>query len=218
MPPEPTPPARANEPNGERSGAAVRAGLALAALLVFAGSAAGFVSAIRSLGAPPDIHLDPLRRGRAHFTEQRFEAATREFEIAADILATDPGPLLALASTLERIGADEARIDALREARRRSPDDARTQFAYGTALAQRGGDGDLAAARSALERALELAPGNIDALVNLGGIELRARRPRVALTYYERALGLAPEHAEARNGARRARDRIDRDERPRSDR
>ena len=181
--------------------------LALTATALLAAFALGVADTALDSGRAPDIQLEPLVRGQTYFAAGNLRAAVREFEAASAILTTDPAPLLALATTLGRLGKPGPQLAAVREAVRRAPDDARSQFALGTALAAAGETQD---AITALERSLELAPEGLEARVNLGILELRVARPAVALQHFERVLAIDPRHKTASAAAIEARTRLGR--------
>ncbi len=62
--------------------------------------------------------------------------------------------------------------------------------------------GDLAAARSFFERALDRDPTNANALYQLGFVAEKSGASEEAVTYYERALALVPGHVSARERLR----------------
>lgn len=181
--------------------------LVLTGTVLLAAFALGVADTAQESGRAPNIQLDPLVRGQDDFAAGDLRAAVREFEAASAILTTDPAPLLALATTLGRLGKRGPQLAAVREAARRAPDDARTQFALGTALAEAG---ETANAIAALGRSLELAPGGVEARVNLGILELRVERPAVALQHFERVLAVDPRHEVASAAASEARAQLGR--------
>ncbi|MER3415803.1 MAG: hypothetical protein C4297_06275 [Gemmataceae bacterium] len=77
---------------------------------------------------------------------------------------------------------------------RAHPDSADAQAQYGWLLRQRG---DLPAAQAVLQHALQLDPGNVRALIELGILYERYRYPDRARQLYERALARDPTQMEA---------------------
>ena len=82
---------------------------------------------------------------------------------------------------------------------RHRPDLAASHAEHGWLLRERG---DLPAAQEALERALSLDPGNIQALVELGLLYEAYHYPARARSLYERALQRDPDNAMARQRLR----------------
>lgn len=181
--------------------------LTLTGTALLAAFALGIVDTAQESGRAPNIQLEPLVRGQTYFAAGNLRAAVLEFEAASAILTTDPAPLLALATTLGKLGKPGPQLAAVREAVRRAPDDARSQFALGTALAEAG---ETTNAIAALERSLELAPDGLEARVNLGILELRVERPAVALQHFERVLAIDPRHKTASAAAIEARTQLGR--------
>jgi tetratricopeptide (TPR) repeat protein len=60
--------------------------------------------------------------------------------------------------------------------------------------------GRLDEARASIQRALELGPNNVEALVNRGSLSYEQGRMDEAIADYDRALQLKPDFAAAKNG------------------
>lgn len=145
------------------------------------------------------LRLDPSNR-YARRRVLRLALAARDFARArheADRLVAD-GPEVAEHHFLAALVAD-------RDGR---PADARRAYRQAIAVAKgdypeawlnlgvlEKGEGDLAAARAAYGRALELRPGYGSALVNLGKLEEAAGDAAAAEAAYRRAVELDPRHA-----------------------
>jgi tetratricopeptide (TPR) repeat protein len=112
-----------------------------------------------------EAHLD---RARARVAAGDFEAARSDLDRATSYAADNPLAWL-LSATLARRMTDLARADKdIKEALRRSPEDASIQLEAGNIAALRG---EVASARAAWARVLELAPGSPQANAARKGLE-----------------------------------------------
>ncbi len=109
-------------------------------------------------------------------------------ELYRVVLEAEPGSIAARRG-LARIAVGRGDLATaaghLSELAHLDPDDLRTQLDYGNVAAMRG---DLGAASDAFRRALEIAPGNTEALVLLARIDLLAQRYEAAAAGLESAL------------------------------
>jgi tetratricopeptide (TPR) repeat protein len=123
----------------------------------------------------------------------KFEAALVAFTRAAEA-ARHPRHELARAASLRALGRHGEAADVLRKAGSRSPDHA--DIALQLALCQHK-LGDLAAARTGLERILASHDDSANLWFAYGLVCQDAHDPAAAITAYRRALELSPELAEA---------------------
>ncbi|MGH7249036.1 MAG: tetratricopeptide repeat protein, partial [Pseudomonadota bacterium] len=131
-------------------------------------------------------------RDESNLTEgiRRLEKAMTEFRPAQG------GFYLDLADAYRHAGRTAEAVDWYREACGRSPDDWRTFHGLGMEL---GATGDFAGAVTALDRALSLAPGQIEVLESLAEIFEQQNKLPEAVSTLRRAMAADPESADIRN-------------------
>jgi TPR repeat protein len=111
-------------------------------------------------------------------------------------LAPDhPGPRLALARALYRIGDLDAALEECRTAIKLQPNDAKAHVQLGTVLIAKQ---DWRAAESVLHEAVRLDPGLADAYYSLGAVQYSLGRSKAAVQSYRQALTLQPYFPDAR--------------------
>ena len=108
-----------------------------------------------------------------------------------DTLPTDIAAILAKLNELLQRGASEEAIQYAATARRQFPVAAELIRLHGVALLQTGRRRE---AQVAMNRAAELAPGNIELQCNLASLALADGKPGAAIERLQKALARSPEH------------------------
>jgi len=99
-----------------------------------------------------------------------LDEARKAYARAVELDSADPRAVLGLARMLHLQGADGQAVGILRTVASRNPEHAEAQALLAACLAA---TGEVEAAAAASEKALELAPGNVEALTTAAEVELR---------------------------------------------
>ncbi len=141
-----------------------------------------------------------LGDGRLCLSLGLTDDARAAFAKALELNATDPQAMLGMARVLHAQGADRKALELLQAAVARSPDVAAAHALQATCLL---GLGDIGAATTAIERALELAPGDEATIATAAELELRQGHLDKAETYYRRLVDRNVENLVGRIGLAR---------------
>ena len=142
----------------------------------------------------PDNVALQTRLGRVRFAAGDWEGGMKELETAA---AGDPqayqADLALIAAHLRQRQADKA-LEAVKALEKKQPDNPLTHNLRGLALLLKR---DAGGARVSFERALQLRPHYMPAVVNLGRLDLREKKPEAARKRYEAVLKAEPNNEQA---------------------
>jgi superkiller protein 3 len=139
----------------------------------------------QALGFDPSPELRykiHMNRGALLHEQENYSAAAREFSLASELDATVEA-LYNLGLARGENGNLDGAVEALRQARNRSPEDVEILTDLGQTYQQQG---DYQNAIQYYEDALEQDPENPDLIFALARLHERANEPREALGYYER--------------------------------
>lgn len=153
--------------------------------------------AVRVLGRAADYETDPrmlLEVGKAFHEFRIYDPALDVLEAAYTSAPDNDDILYYYASSAVRSGRHDLGNTLANELIGRSPDHLLAYLARGEASLERGYiDNARADAQSVLDR----DPDNYDAMILAGDVEATATNPTGAISRYQRAIELAPEHLRA---------------------
>ncbi|TVT57296.1 MAG: PEP-CTERM system TPR-repeat protein PrsT [Azoarcus sp. PHD] len=148
----------------------------------------------RSAQGAPDDARARTRLGVARLAGGDVARAYADLEAASALDESSGQADLALILAHMRRGEFDRALDAQKVLEQKQPNSAQTyNLKGGILLAKR----DVAGARLAFDKALELQPGFLAAAINLGRLDLAEKKPEVAKARFERIIKATPENVEA---------------------
>jgi len=147
----------------------------------------------KAIELAPSSAAGYVEMGNLRFSEKRFDEAVQRYRQALDRDPKSNDGLRGLMNTYVAVKRTDAAVAAANAQIAKVPDNSGFFDLLGTALLQQ--KMDLAGAKAALQKSLQLDPKNTDALMKLGQIEEASGQTQDAISVYEQGARDNPQEA-----------------------